>query len=78
MAERSPTCKNSHAVFTYTDAWDHFKECLRLDVIHKGGKKKFSWLIVLHRVLFSYKKKFYFWWRLANYMHTRPSPRLRK
>jgi len=60
------------------DAYEHLKECLRLEVLNKDGKKKFSWLKVIHRVLFSYKKNFYFWWRLASYMHTRPSDRLRK
>lgn len=69
--------KNTSDV-SFIDPYEHFKECLRLEVLNKDGKKKFSWVKVLHRVLFSYKKKYYFWWRLANYMHTRPSPRLRK
>ncbi|WP_428944041.1 serine acetyltransferase [Pantoea sp. FN060301] len=59
-------------------SYAHFKECLRLEVIHREGKKKFSWFKILHRVLFSYKKRYYFWWRLANYWHTLPSARYRK
>ncbi|MDF2785491.1 MAG: serine acetyltransferase [Pantoea eucrina] len=27
---------------------------------------------------FGYKKNFYFWWQLANYLHTQPSERKRK
>lgn len=59
-------------------AYAHFKECLRLEVLNRDGKKAFSWFKVLHRALFSYKKRYYFWWRLANYWHTLPSPRYRK
>ncbi|ARJ41132.1 serine acetyltransferase [Pantoea alhagi] len=64
--------------FENVDAYEHLKECLRIEVLNRDGKKKFSWFKVLHRVVFGYKKNFYFWWRLANYMHTRPSPGLRK
>ncbi|MDZ7279984.1 serine acetyltransferase [Pantoea eucrina] len=65
-------------VNTNVDAYEHFKECLRIEVLNRDGKKKFSWFKVFHRVTFGYKKNFYFWWRLANYMYTKPSPRLRK
>ncbi len=60
------------------DALTHFKECLRLEVINRNGEKKFSWLKVLHRVIFSHKKRFYFWWRLANYLNQTPSKRNQK
>lgn len=60
------------------DNYNHFKECLRLEVLNKDGKKKFSWFKVLHRVASSHKKRFYFWWRLANYLHTLPSKRCQK
>jgi hypothetical protein len=40
--------------------------------------KKFSWFEVFHRMAFGYKKNFYFWWQLANYLHTQPSERKRK
>lgn len=59
-------------------AYEHFKECLRIEVLNRDGKKKFSWFKVFHRVAFGYKKNFYFWWRLANYLHTQSSERKRK
>lgn len=58
--------------------YEHLKECLRLEVISKSGKKDFSWLKVLHRVLFSRKKRFYFWWRIANYLYSLSTKRSRK
>jgi len=60
------------------DSYSHLKECLRLEVLNKDGKKKFSWIKVIHRVAFSHKKRFYFWWRLANYLHALPSKRYQK
>ncbi|MER1662197.1 serine acetyltransferase [Enterobacter cloacae] len=62
----------------FRDAFSHFKECLRLEVINRNGEKKFSWFKVFHRVLFSHKKRFYYWWRLANYMNQTPSRRYQK
>lgn len=53
----------------------HFKECLKIEVIDRSGKKPFSWLKVAHRVLFSKKKRFYFWWRFANFLYATQSRR---
>jgi serine acetyltransferase len=58
--------------------YEHLKECLKLEVISKSGKKEFSWVKVLHRVVFSRKKRFYFWWRIANYLYSFDSKRLRR
>ncbi|MCY0775158.1 serine acetyltransferase [Enterobacter cloacae complex sp. 2022EL-00788] len=70
---------SSIQVHTSSDeALAHLKECLKLEVINRNGKKNFSWLKVLHRVAFSRKKRFYFWWRLANYMNQTPSKRYQK
>ncbi|MGU7763433.1 serine acetyltransferase [Enterobacter hormaechei] len=66
------------AITPSDDALSHLKECLRLEVINRNGKKKFSWSKTLHRVMFSHKKRFYFWWRLANYMNKSPSKRYQK
>ncbi|EPX6645295.1 TPA: serine acetyltransferase [Enterobacter hormaechei] len=60
------------------ESLEHLKECLRIEVINRGGEKKFSWFKVFHRVLFSYKKRFYFWWRLASYLNSSPSKRNKK
>ena len=60
------------------DSFSHFKECLRLEILDKNGKKKFSWFKVFHRVTFSHKKRFYFWWRLANYLHSTENKKLQK
>ncbi|TNV16083.1 serine acetyltransferase [Buttiauxella sp. B2] len=57
---------------------EHLKECLRIEVISRGGKKKFSWFKVIHRGLFSSRKRFYFWWRVANYLSGLPSNRYQK
>ncbi|MGX5056784.1 serine acetyltransferase [Enterobacter asburiae] len=54
------------------------KECLRLEVINRAGKKKFSWTRVIHRLLTSPEKRFYFWWRLASYLHKTDNKMLRK
>lgn len=54
------------------------KECLRIEVINRAGKKKFSWLRVMHRLLTSPDKRFYFWWRLASYFHQTDNKLLRK
>lgn len=59
-------------------AYEHLKECLRIEVINKDGKKPFSWFKVLHRVVFSRKKRFYFWWRLANYLYSLDTRRTRR
>ena len=70
---------NSNTVVSPSNnALAHLKECLRLEVINRNGEKKLSWIKVLHRVLFSHKKRFYFWWRLANYMNQTPSRRYQK
>ena len=58
--------------------YEHLKECLRLEVISKSGEKDFSWLKVLHRVAFSRKKRFYFWWRIANYLYALSTKRSKK
>lgn len=39
-------------------AYSYLKECLRLEVLNKRGKRKFSWLKVISRVMFSYKKRY--------------------
>jgi len=58
--------------------YEHLKECLRIEVIKRDGGKAFSWLKVLHRVAFNRKKRFYFWWRIANYLYKSSSSRQRK
>ncbi|WP_312239728.1 serine acetyltransferase [Pantoea sp.] len=58
--------------------YTHLKECLRFEVLNKRGEKKFSWLKVFSNVLFSYSKRYYFWWRIANYLHTRPAKKCQK
>jgi len=63
-------CQNAH--------YAHFKECLRIEIISREGKKDFSWSRVVRRVLLNYKCRYYFWWRLANYLHTSASPTRRK
>lgn len=54
------------------------KECLRLEVINRDGKRKFSWLKVFHRVLTSPGIRYYFWWRLASYFHKAGGKKRRK
>jgi hypothetical protein len=44
--------------FNSRDAFSHFKECLRLEVINRNGEKKFSWFKVFHRVLLAIKRDF--------------------
>jgi serine acetyltransferase len=57
---------------------DHLKKCLQIEVISRSGNKRFSWFKVFHRVTFSRKKRFYFWWRVANYMYSSPNKRYKK
>lgn len=57
---------------------EHLRHCLQVEVISRGGNKKFSWLKVFHRVAFSRKKRFYFWWRIANYIHGLPNKRYQR
>lgn len=57
---------------------DHLKECLQIEVINRSGNKQFSWFKVFHRVIFSRKKRFYFWWRIANYLYSLPNNRYKK
>lgn len=61
-----------------TSQYEHLKECLRIEVINRSGEKKFSWFKVLHRVIFSRKKRYYFWWRVANYSYSLSTKRSRK
>lgn len=56
----------------------HFKECLRLEVISRNGSKDFSWLKILHRVVTNPGRRFYFWWRLASWLHQNKTGRLKK
>ena len=58
--------------------YEHLKECLRIEVISKNGEKEFSWLKIFHRVAFSRKKRFYFWWRIANYLYALSTKRSQK
>lgn len=78
MSEDFASMQSDAATHSNTDAYEHLKECLRIEVLNRDGKKKFSWFKVIHRVLFGYKSNYYFWWRLASYMHTLPSPRMQK
>lgn len=48
---------------------NHLKECLRLEVISRDGKKPFSWGKVLHRYITNPTRRFYFWWRVASWLH---------
>ena len=48
--------------------YDTLKECLRCEVL--GKNKKFSWFKILHRCVKKPGKRFYFWWRIANYMNS--------
>lgn len=56
---------NVSAGFTFDD----LKECLRLEVISRDGKRDFSWLRTFHRVITNDSRRFYFWWRIASYWH---------
>lgn len=47
----------------------HLKECLRIEVISRDGKKPFSWGKAVHRCITSPTRRFYFWWRLASWLH---------
>lgn len=48
---------------------NHLKECLRLEVISRDGKKPFSWGKALHRCITNPTRRFYFWWRIASWLH---------
>lgn len=54
------------------------KESLRLEVINRSGNKQFSWSKVFHRVLTNPGRRFYFWWRIASFMHRTQNPRLKR
>lgn len=47
--------------------YNSLKECLRCEVL--GRNKKFSWFKVVHRCIKKPGKRFYFWWRVANYLN---------
>ncbi|MCR1567122.1 MULTISPECIES: hypothetical protein [Mixta] len=46
----------------------HLKECLRIEVISRDGKKLFSWSKAVHRCITSPTRRFYFWWRIASWL----------
>ncbi|WP_445497395.1 serine acetyltransferase [Photorhabdus sp. SF281] len=46
----------------------HLKCCLVAEVIC-SGTKKFTWDRVIRRAWKNPKRRFYFWWRLANYLY---------
>ncbi|HEB0945523.1 TPA: serine acetyltransferase [Enterobacter cloacae] len=45
------------------------KECLRLEVISRDGRKPFSWGKAIHRCVTNPTRRFYFWWRIASWLH---------
>ncbi|OWO82966.1 serine acetyltransferase [Photorhabdus luminescens] len=47
---------------------DYLKHCLMVEVICSDNKK-FTWNRVIRRVYQYPKRRFYFWWRLANYLY---------
>lgn len=53
------------------------KECLRLEVISRDGKKPFSWGKALHRAITSPNRRYYFWWRIASWLHHNKTGRLK-
>lgn len=54
------------------------KECLRLEVINRSGNKEFSWLKVFHRAITNPGRRFYFWWRIASFLHRTKKTRLKR
>ncbi len=72
---------DSHLIVTNCNKisdYEHLKECLRIEVIKRDGGKEFSWSKVFHRIAFNRKKRFYFWWRTANFLYKSSSSRQRK
>lgn len=49
----------------------HLKRCLKAEVLRK--RPAFSWWAIAGRLLCEKEKRFYFLWRLAEYLHTSPS-----
>ncbi|AKM48182.1 MULTISPECIES: serine acetyltransferase [Edwardsiella] len=45
----------------------HLKRCLRREVM--VSDQPFSWLKTLHKAFKCPERRFYFWWRIANYLH---------
>ncbi len=58
-------------LLTFVNAHDralqHLKICLQREVI--VSPKPFSWLDVLHKALKIPGRRYYFWWRIANYLY---------
>ncbi|WP_279156484.1 serine acetyltransferase [Obesumbacterium proteus] len=52
-----------------TASYDFLKECLTIEVLR--GRKEFSWVRVIRRCLSEHKKRYNFWWRVANYLYTK-------
>lgn len=50
-------------------SFEDLKECLRLEVISRDGKRPFSWFRTFHRVITNDSRRLYFWWRIASYWH---------
>lgn len=46
---------------------EHLKKCLRREVM--VSHREFSWLRTLHRFIKCPDRRFYFWWRIANYLY---------
>ncbi|GLR08163.1 serine acetyltransferase [Mixta theicola] len=63
------TVEPVHAPLLSLSDLNHLKECLRLEVISRDGKKPFSWGKALHRCITSPTRRFYFWWRIASWLH---------
>lgn len=47
--------------------YDNLKECLTAEVLK--SRNKFSWFRVIRRCLSEPKKRYLFWWRIANYLY---------
>lgn len=45
----------------------HLKKCLRREVM--VSEKSFSWLKTIHKAIKCPDRRFYFWWRVANYLY---------
>jgi serine acetyltransferase len=59
----------------HTEELEHLKACLLSEVI--CSTSAFSWMKTIHRAIKCPERRFYFWWRIANYLYrTNKAPKL--
>lgn len=70
---------NNSAIDNMEDSseYQHLKDCLRCEVMNT--EKDFGWIKTIHKALKCPDRRFYFWWRIANYLYiSGKSPKIAK